>query len=220
MSTALRFVSLDLRALRPYARGLALTVALLTILAVLPSRSPYAVLPPLVFAAAILGPQYLFAADERSDLDTLYAVLGVPRRAVVAGRYLTVALLGVVLTLLGLAITAIAAAVLRVPMELPIVGGMTVIAVAAVCLVFACQLPVFFAVGYATARPFAFVIPMVVFVGGILSAGLVPDAGRLALGALQYLSTPLVGVLAVVVGAGLLFASAELSQRLYARRDL
>ncbi|WOQ18699.1 ABC-2 transporter permease [Raineyella sp. W15-4] len=222
MSTALRFVGLDLRALRPYARGLALTLVIMTVFTVLPSRNPYAVLPPLMLGAVIVGPQYLFAADERSDLDTLYTVLGVPRRAVVAGRYLTVALLEAVLTLLGLATTAIAAAALRVPLELSIVAGMTMIAVAVLCLVFACQLPLFFAVGYTAARPYVFVVPIVAFVGGflVLGAGLVPDAGPLLLSALQHLGTVPAGVLTIAVSAGLLVASAELSQRLYARRDL
>ncbi|WOP18246.1 ABC-2 transporter permease [Raineyella sp. LH-20] len=217
---ALRFVGLDLHALRPYARGVLVTLLLVAVLSVLPSRSPYAVIPPITLVAVILGPQYLFASDERSDLDTLYTVLGLPRRAVVAGRYLTVTVLGVGLVLLGLIATVILAAVLRVPLELPVTAGLAVLAVVALCVLFAFQLPVFFAIGYTAARPVAFLVPGAVIVLGIVGAQLVPDAEAVLLSALLRTGTPLAAVLAVAVAAALLVGSSAVSRRLYARRDL
>lgn len=213
----LAFTALDLRALRPYAKSILLSLAVGAVAIVVPSRSVQGVLPAMFFLAAAIGPQYPFSLDERSRLDTLFATLPLGRRAVVLGRYATMLTVALMLAALGLLVSLAAAPAFGETLAATTLAMLATGGFAAFCLFTALELPFFFALGFSRARPFAFAAPLVGIGAVILVFGGGTDLLTTALDRLA--SWPLLAG-AAVVGVVLLGASAALSTRLYGRRDL
>ncbi|GAB2474993.1 ABC-2 transporter permease [Xylanimonas ulmi] len=213
----LAFTALDLRALRPYARPALLSLAIAAVAIVLPSRSVYGVLTATFFFAATIGPQYPFNLDERSHLDTLYATLPLSRRSVVLGRYATMVAVALILAAASVLVTLAAAPFLGESPDAGTLGMLTLGGFAAFCLFTAVQLPFFFSLGFSRARPFAFIAPLVGLAALFFAFG---GRSELTLTALDRLATWPVLASAAIGAVLLLGASAALSIRLYAARDL
>lgn len=220
MQTIARFVGLDLRSLRPYARNLIIPAVIILVAAVLPTRSPYAMIPAAAVFAAIIAPQYLFGNDERGRLDTLYTALGIPRRQVVSGRYATSLLLLIALTAVGLVLAPVTALALRVELDWAIAAALAAGSVGIVGALLAVELPAYFALGATRARTVGFAAPAVVIVAVVLAGWAFPDAGTTLLGWLQGTRPGWLALAALAILAVLGTASNLLAARLYVRRDL
>ncbi|MDG4832840.1 ABC-2 transporter permease [Solwaraspora sp. WMMD1047] len=232
MQAIARFVSLDLRTLRPNAGymiipfGLVVVPVLLISGVLLPALSldsggggGYLLIPFVSALAVMSAPQSLFSYDALGRLDTLYTALCIPRRRVVVGRYATCLLLLFALTVLSVLLTALAALAFGSAFDLGVAAALAAGSIAILGVLLAAQLPVFFATGPGPIRVLTAVPPSIIL--GILAIGWVtPDIRTVLLSwlgdaNLGWLALASVGVLGILAAA-----SIRLSARLYARRDL
>jgi len=220
MHTTTRFVGLDLRSLRPYARNMIVPVIIILVAAVLPTRSPYAMIPAAAVLAVIIGPQYLFGNDERGHLDTLYATLGIARRQFVTGRYATSLLLLIALTAAGLILTPVTALVLSAEIDWTIAAALAAGSIGIIGSLLLGELPAYFALGATRARAIGLAVPAAIIVAVVLAGWAFPDAGTTLLGWLEGTSLAWLALAAVAILAVLGTVSNVLAARLYAGRDL
>lgn len=220
MPAAFRFLGLDLRSLRPYAKSLVLPILIVAVAIAVTAPSPIALIPTLAFVAVIFVPQYLFALDERACLDTLYAALGNPRTTVVIGRHLTIALGGIVFILIGAAAAAVSALVTGERLGGAEAAVMSAIAFGMFSFVVACSTPVSFAIGQTKARPVALAViaGLAVLIAGV--NWLAPDIARDMLRFARELALVVLVLGGLLAGVALFAASAALSAYWYGRRDL
>ena len=218
MRAIARFVGLDLRSMQPNAKYMIIPVAI-TGVPVLLFLGPYLLIPALASLAVVSAPSYLFGNDERGRLDTLYTVLGIPRRHVVAGRHATLLLLMIGLTIAGVLLGALSALIFGVAFEWRIVAGITIGSVALVGITLAAELPAYFGTGPGPVRTVAGIAP-----GFILSAIFVgwalPDVRTAVLSWLADANLAWLALAAITIVGVLLAASTAFSARLYAGRDL
>lgn len=164
-------------------------------------------------------PGSLFAQDEQSHLGTMYSILPVSRRQVVAARYLMIALAGAVMTLVGLAL-AWADSVVRgagpepVALSTVAVAGMGLAVVGATTAV---QLPLFFWLGYARTGMYSLGTVMVLMFAAMFIIRQVPDL-RVAL--LQWAGNPVAGLVGTALAVVMLAVSAACAASAYQRRSL
>lgn len=145
-----RFVMLDLRSLVPFARTILVTVAVLLLLAVVASPSPFALQMIVALGVVMTVPSNLFAADEQAGLETLYQLLPIRKRTRVTGRYATVLLTILAAVTLGTVTALINATFTQQPVEGLGAGLGMLLAVALILQ--AIQLPLYFALGFQRAR--------------------------------------------------------------------
>ena len=156
MSNIARFVRLDVFAVRPYARALALVVGMLIVIAFAARFEPLVAVVTVTMSSLLLFPSYLFALDERAGLDRLYGILPTARRTVVTGRYTTL-LLGVLFALaVGTGLGLVLSLVFHTSLE-GLGVTLALLAAASVALL-AIQVPLFFRFGYLRARFVSYVI--------------------------------------------------------------
>jgi hypothetical protein len=178
-------------------------------------------LPVLVGAAvAVASVSYLFQADERGLLDTLYATASVSRRDVVIGRYLTVILYAIVAAVLGIAVSLVGGVIDHHSFGWPVLATALLGAFVVIAIGVSAQLPFYFALGFTKARPLMF-IP-IVLVGG---AGVV----AIQLGVLKGIggdivswtvNNPAIDAIGLAAGIALLVFSASIAVARYTRREL
>lgn len=177
---------------------------------------------PIVGGAIVasLTASYHFQGDERGLLDTLYASTPVSRRAVVTGRYLSVLALSAVLIGLGTATMLVVDAVHHQGVHWPIVADMLLVAFGVVAVALSVQLPWFFAMGFTRGRPLTYIPVGIMSIAGWIAAqsGLLDGTVRFDAPATP--PSALVTATVLVVGAGLLVASAAVAARRYQRREL
>lgn len=220
MKTIMRFVALDLRSLRPYAKNLILPVVIVLVAGVLPTRSVYSMVPALSVFTLVVGPPYLFNNDERGRLDTLYAALAIPRRHVVSGRYGTSLLFMAMLTAIGVILTAVAAPLLHQDVSWQVVVLLTAGSFAVIDLILAAELPFYFKLGAARARAVTFVVPMGAMLLALAVGIFFSDDSATLLTWLDGTSPALIAVAALAVGGIALIASRSAATRMYLQRDL
>jgi ABC-2 family transporter protein len=85
MNAIARMAVLDMRTVAPYRNRQSLV--LLVIVIALMANKPAALIPALVLLVTPTIAAYPFLIADKSDLETLYAVLPVPRRSVLYGHY-------------------------------------------------------------------------------------------------------------------------------------
>ena len=107
MNAVARMVVLDLRTVAPY-RNQALILAAVVI-AVLAGNKPVVLLPAIVLLLTSQLAAYPFVVGDKAGLQTLYAVLPLPRRAVLLGHYAWALSTFVVSAAVGTALTLILA---------------------------------------------------------------------------------------------------------------
>jgi hypothetical protein len=159
-------VRLDALTVSPYWRQLLPLVGAVGLLSVVSGQPVVVVVAGAVFGSLLAS--YPFAVGDKHDLDVLRAVLPVPRRTLVAARY--VFALGAYAVLAVLTTTlAVLGAGMQEPSMSPDAGDV-VSALATSFGVYAVlagtQLPVYFALGYTRGRMVA-VLPLVLLSSGI-----------------------------------------------------
>lgn len=157
-----------------------------------------------------------FLSDERDQLDTLYGVLPISRRAVVLGRSISVLLYGALAVLAAMVATYVVAFVRGDTVAPGILLFACVVAFAIVGLAMAVQLPVLFRVGYSRGRLMVYA-PTLLIAGAVWvahSLGAVEDVdfSALSVGWVAVACSAL-GVLGITVGV-------TLAAWLYATREL
>lgn len=210
MSAVARMTQLDLRTARPYRTQIVLMLVLTPLLAALwrqPSIAPVMVMVMAVFVAA-----YPFAIGEKNDLDTLYGVLPMRRRDLVAGRYGFAMVLVVVAAVIGTLIGFALGAAMDLPFGWEELGYLLVVGFVIVGVVISVQFPLYFALGYTRARLITYLPIFAVMAVVILAMNVMPKNAVV-------LPSPAVLVPVAIVGTlALLVASGAVSVRLDARR--
>lgn len=209
MIHAVAMTRLDLMSSRPYLKQGVLLFAVAALLG-FAMDDPGAVVP-LTVVYAVLTASYPFAIGDKNDLDTLYAVIPVPRSAQLAGRYL----FAVVLFLVAAGIGTVLAFVIALTQGQPLPTGPDVAMLVAVCFAFyalmvGLQYPMYVGLGYLKARLVANVPFMALLVAVLLFASRLEDVT---------LPSPAVAApVLVAAGALVLLGSAAVAARL-PRRD-
>jgi len=208
-------VRLDVRTVSPYRRQLLPLVGVAAILSAVSTDSVVVVLAGAVFGSATAS--YPFAVGDKYDLDTLRAVLPVPRGLLVAARYLFAAGVYLVVGALATALALLAAAAREQPVDAGALLTALAVGFGTYAVLAGLQLPVYYALGYTRGRMVAF-LPVVLAstaVGLVLSStgGRAPDVAA-------WLVDRTGPVAALCLGAGVvvLAASAAVSWRLDGRR--
>jgi ABC-2 family transporter len=115
MSAVARMAMLDLRTVAPYRyQGLVVAVVLL---AVLSGDRPVVIVPAMVLLLTSLVAAYPFVIADKAHLQTLYAILPVPRRAVLLGHYAWALACFAVTVVVGTALTLVSARVQADPLD-------------------------------------------------------------------------------------------------------
>jgi len=160
-----------------------------------------------------------FATDERGRLDTLYGTLPLTRRSVVAGRYLALVVLYVVVALLA----SIAAIVVQLnqgqAVDFRLLGEANVISVLMYAIALAVQLPFFFSLGFTRARAMTF-IPSALLVGCAALASQLGILNQVDLVDRISRNLTIVWIASPVIVAAALGASIAISFEHYRRRAL
>jgi hypothetical protein len=224
MHAIARFVGLDLRSMRPNAKFWIIPAAIVVASNLVASEaiSVYLLIPAFSSLAILITPQHLFGNDERGRLDTLYTVLGIRRQQVVLGRYATFLLLLIVLTVAGTLVAPVAALAFGAEFEWAVAAAVAAASVTLIGMMLATQLPAFFATGPGPIRILANFPPAILL--GVMLLAWAFTADRTAVPSwLDDVNPARLTVAAITAIAALSIlglASAALSARLYARRDL
>lgn len=210
---ASQMARLDVRSVAPYGRAqVAVMVLVVPLFAALTGEPASAVVMAAVFATFLAA--YPFAVADKNDLDTLYGMLPVSRRALVAGRYVFALALYAVATLVGGVLAAVLAEVRHEPVGAADAVLVVAISFAIFCVVVALQHPFFWAMGYTRARVASYV-PLLALAFGTAT---LPLLGFDPTGTWDGPGPGVLAALLVVGGAGVYVASAAVSVRLDARR--
>lgn len=221
MINTARFARLELASARVNARQMIILAVLVAMMSWVSGSQE-----PLAFAAVVpLLPvffvTYPFLADDRGRHDLLYATLPIRRRTVVSGRHLYFAVMELLAMVGAVALANAVAAATGRPLN-PGLSILFALASAAVAsLIFAVQLPVMFALGFAKSR-WIVVIPMVICFTPIVLTQIPGVGARLANlwpGALSPAWSLAVGAGLIGVSIVLWAASLVISVRLYAKRQ-
>jgi hypothetical protein len=161
MTAVARITALHLRIVAPYrTQGLLVFGLLMLILA----RNPDHVVPALVVLLAPLIAVQPFVVADKADLETLYAVLPVPRRTVLLGHYAWALESFLATALAGTAVSALLARAEGLPFGGRDLMTMVTLSWALFALNIAIQLPLLIRFGYArisvlgTTMPLALVL--------------------------------------------------------------
>jgi hypothetical protein len=160
MSALARMVVLDLRTTAPYRwQGLLLFGICVAVLA---GNRPVVIVPALVLLLTSQFAAYPFQIGDKAGLETLYAVLPVARRTVLAGHYAWALTCFAVTAAVGTAVTLVAGAVRSAP-----IGGrelLTTVTLAWAIFVVnvAIQFPLFIRFGYSRISLMSTFLPIAV----------------------------------------------------------
>ena len=160
MTAIARMALLDLRTVAPYRRqGLALFGLVVLLFAV---KSPVALLPALVLLVTSQIAAYPFLVADKAGLETLYAVLPLPRRSVLYGHYAWAVAAFVATATVGTALALVLARAEGVPF-----GGHALVTVLTVSWALfavnvAIQFPLFIRFGYSRISVLGTTVPLAV----------------------------------------------------------
>ncbi|WP_181448916.1 ABC-2 transporter permease [Nonomuraea aridisoli] len=221
MTPVIRAIRLDLLALRPYRR----TLALIPVLAVGVSlyQGDPRVAPAMLLAYLVFGLNYPFALADRFGLDILYAGLGLRRRDVVAARYLTAAVAVLIAGAVGMLLSIVQSAVTGRDLDLSGLLLVTAAVQAGVGVVVGVQFPFYLKFGYMRSKLLSFIplllVPVALPVlGSLLPEGALATLERVAAVATASSSAAVAVLLVLAVAA--LAGSYAVGLRLYTAKDL
>lgn len=152
MATIARFVRLDLLSLRPQLRSICFLFVFVIALCAIQQTEPSLAVACIASAGAFFLPQFLFAHDEVGRLNTLYSILGVNRRTVVIGRYLTCFALTLVMLAASLLVTSLIGVFLHQLLTLQQLAALLLLCIFGASLLLAINLPGYFTFGVVKAR--------------------------------------------------------------------
>lgn len=211
--TTLAFLRFDLASWMPRKQTL-LPLALIVVVGIaLPVPGMAVVASAIVTSMMISAP---FLADERGRLDTLYGVLPISRRSVVAGRAIAILAYYVLASAIAVVTTSAVAIARGATIPFEIVSIALAAGFAFIGLAMALQLPVLFRIGYSRGRLIAYA-PALVIVGllwGSQATGLIEIEGEVIA------PVPLVIAAGFALGALGFAVGVLLAFRMYRTREL
>jgi len=160
MITVARMAVLDLRTVAPYRyQGLAVFGVCVAVLA---GNRPVVLVPALVLLLTTQVAAYPFQIADKAGLETLYAVLPLPRRAVIYGHYAWAVATFLATAAVGTALAVLLARARSVPF-----GGQTILTVLTLSWVMfvvnvAIQFPLFIRFGYSRISVLCTFLPLAV----------------------------------------------------------
>jgi len=167
---------------------------------------------------------YPFSVGEKNGMDTLYATLPLKRRNVVMGRYVFVLCLEIIGMIFVLLLSVLLATVFRTDVNIMETLFSLCVLSAVFSLIVSLQYPIYFKLGYAKAKIYAYIPLLIIFLLIMLVAA---AAGRLAatsnldtIWAVISASPYLMYGLPIGIGLLLLVLSCALSCKLYEKRDI
>jgi hypothetical protein len=171
MRTALKFTALDFRAQRPMLRQTVLVIGIIAAMAVYLTffGRDFIMYQYVPLATAFIGmyiTQFLFYADEAGRLDILFATLGLKRDKVVIGRFVTLLVIGVSATLLGVLSVVISSLTTKTPLDIGILVQLAMFSIGLYLIMNGISTAVMFAMGYKRGRVLAMlamVLPLAFF---------------------------------------------------------
>jgi hypothetical protein len=169
------FFNLDWRTVKPYlgVRLLIIELGVFIWIGVM-TKSATNILGAGCMLPYLIG-SYPFAIGEASNLDALYATLGLKRRDVVTGRYAFVMCLDLLGMIIAFMISYLVAMVLGWDINLMDMLIVTGIMFAGIVLIQALQMPLYFKVGYRKASIMAY-LPLFIVIGSVVAlASFMPD---------------------------------------------
>jgi hypothetical protein len=199
-----------------WKRQTLLSIALVIVFGiVVPAQGVSILAAALVTSVSVSVP---FLHDERWRLDTMYGLLPVSRRAVVAGRAVSLAVYFAVAMIVAIAATIVVAVVRGNSMQGDVVLLTSALAVGLVGMSLSLQLPVLFRLGFARGRFIVYAPPLLIaIIAWVAQATGLLSASALSVGALP------IGAIATgafVIGALGFGVAIPLASRQYAKRDL
>lgn len=157
MTAVARVISLDLRTIAP--NRLQVLVTPLLIMGVLYTR-PEVILPVLVLLSTSYTAGYPFQIADRSDLDTLYAVLPLTRRSLLLGRYAGALATFAVTAAVGIPVSLLFAQHQHVSLGAHTLAVIAAISWAVFALNISIQFPLYVRFGYTRAGMLATTLPI------------------------------------------------------------
>lgn len=224
MVKTLEFVKLDFRLIKPYLtlKNLFIYLAIVLLMSFYTQNS--AAIIGMFMAIGALYVSYPFAVGEKNSIDILYATLSLTRGNVVLGRYVFVLFVDLIAALLSYLVFLGVFMVLNLEINALEAVASLIGLFFIFSLIQAIQLPIYFKLGYAKAKAFAYLpflgVPLIVFALAALfqKASLKP----VIIGMLQWLTanTGLAICLLIVVWLIAAGVSYGLSLHYYKQRDL
>jgi hypothetical protein len=157
MTAVARMAALHMRTVAPYrTQGLLVFALLMLVL----GRNPDRVVPALAVLLAPLIAVHPFVVADKAGLETLYAVLPVPRRTVVLGNYLWALASFLVTVTAGTALAALLARAEDTPFEGRTLLTMLALSWALFTLDIAIQFPLLIRFGYARVSVLSTTLPL------------------------------------------------------------
>lgn len=223
MNKALSFIRLDFITVKPYftLKNLILFFGVALIMLISSGTSTSAIAMLMVYAAIYVS--YPFAVGEQNGIDALYTTLSIKRSTVVLGRYLFALVIDVCAGLLAYAFSFAALTVMHKdfnPLESLVI---TLVLLVLYSIIQAAQLPIYFKLGYAKAKLWAY-MP---FIGLALIALVVPNLLKDSFSLSEisnffgwFAENPLIAVLfGTVIWVGIMVISYQTSLSYYSKRD-
>lgn len=183
MTAAARVALLDLRTVAPYRRQLVLTPLL--VVAIMANR-PEVLVPGLVVLCASTTAGYPFLVSDRADLETLYAVLPLTRRALLLGHYVWALAVFAVTAGLGTPVAVALAHYQHIAFSGRTIALVVTASWAAFALAVSIQFPLFVRYGFTKTGLVATTLPIsvVAVAASRLHVHFTPDATLVALAAI------------------------------------
>ena len=167
-----RMAVLNLRTVAPY-RGQGLLLLVL-VAAAISTKSPLVLLPALAFITPMIA-AYPFLVADKAGLETLYAVLPLPRRSVLYGHYAWAMACYLVLVAAGTALDFLLARVQAVPFGVRDFLTMLTLSWALFAINVAIQFPLLIRFGYTQVSVLATTLPVALVMYAVLKLHVFPS---------------------------------------------
>jgi hypothetical protein len=158
MTGIARMAVLDLRTVAPHRNQGLLMFALVVLLDI---RSPSALVPALTLVVAAGITSFPFSVADKADLETLYAVLPVPRRSVLCGHYLWAVANFLVTAGVGTLLALLVARVQSLPLDGDAIALAVTLAGALFAISIGVQFPLLIRFGYSQISVMATTLPLI-----------------------------------------------------------
>ena len=222
MNKALNFVRLDFITVKPYMTFKNLIIFFMVPFIFIISSGSSAAAMGMFMALAVLYVSYPFAVGEKNGIDSLYPTLSIRRSAVVLGRYLFALLLDFSAGVFAYFYSFAAFRILRKDFDTSEALTVLLVLFIVFSVIQAVQLPIYFKLGYAKAKLFAY-LPFMIFPLVILAANnLFGDIFKQHVSVfLEWIvKNPFIAsALGILIWLGIMAVSCKMSLVFYNKRD-
>lgn len=223
MNRTLSFVRLDYLTIKPYLTLRSIVLILVVLAFISFGTGDSSLLIGMLMMYGTIYASYPFAVGDKNGIDTLYATLPLKKSDIVAGRYIFTLYLNVFTGVMSFATSAIIMTFLKKGFDWKETLITILICFFIYSVLEAIQLPIYFKLGYAKAKFFAY-LPFAMFPAAIIAvSAFAGKENSMAFLNLTFLwveeNILLTVILAVILWIFLLLSSGLLSFRFYKNRE-